>query len=207
MISILLPTVRPALVLRALASIPAACGDVPYEVIVVADFPRLPEVADLPVRWIERERRGVIDAMAVAAAAAIGEYWFAFNDESVLEPGALQALAREASHLEILSPRHLPPFPFQYYGRPFAPFPFVAADLVTVLGGLLDPVYKAFYADPDLGMRADAKGIPIRVVDDAIIHHDNNHDAIHYAHVAAYLAADRATFRSRWDHLGAFEDP
>jgi GT2 family glycosyltransferase len=206
-VSILLPTIRPGLAGRALGSIAAACVGLSYEVIVVADFPEPAPAPCLHMTWIQSDRRGVVDAVNRAEQQATGAYWFTFNDESVLEPGAIAALYREASPLEILTPRHVPPFRFEYYGRPFPPFPFVDRELLRVLGGLLDPAYRAFYADPDLGMRADKMGIPVRVVDDAVIHHANNHDANHWQAVDAYLNADRATFRSRWDHLGTFEDP
>lgn len=207
LISVLLPTIRPALADRALQSIPAACAGLSYEVIVVADFPP-PTLAPCPdVRWIVSDRRGVVDAVHVAEQHAHGDYWFTFNDESVLEPGALTTLYGAATPREILTPRHLPPFHFAYYGRLFAPFAFAARDTIAALGGLLDPIYHAFYADPDFSLRADARGIPVRIVQDAVIHHANQHDAAHWHSVDAYLTADRATFRARWDHLGRFEDP
>jgi len=213
-ISVLLPTIRPHLVGRAVGSIAPAAGSVSHEIIVVADFPTQALGAIRPAietqcRWIQRERRGVIDAVNVACAAAQGEYWFLFNDESWLERGSLERLYREAlaSPGAIVTPQHLPPFPFVYYGKPFAPFPFVHRDTVAQLGGLLDPAFKGFYADPDFSLRAHAAGVPIRTVHDAILRHANRHDAPHEQMVSDYLLADRATFRSRWDHLGEFADP
>lgn len=215
MISVLLPTIRPHLIRRAYDSIAPAAEGVAHEILVVADFGLIdvfnrdfPASLNMPMRWIVSERKGVADAMKLATDAARGEYLFAFNDESVLEPGALRTLYQEAERHpgEVLTPRHLPPFDFRYYGLPFAPFPFVHRDIVKRLGGLFDPAYKCFYADPDFSMRAHAAGVPIRVVDAVLVHH-NNHDDAHQMNMSAHLEADRALFRSRWDYLGPFHDP
>lgn len=205
-ISILLPTVRPHLVRRCLGSLQAAAAGVPYQVVVIADFGPEPIESGL---WLVRARQGVVDAMNAGAPFATGAYLFAFNDESVLEPGALRALYDEAEATpdQILSPRHEPCYRFEYYGRPFVPFPFAHRDLIVRLGGLLDPRYRAFYADPDFCLRAHEAGVPIRTIDRAVARHWNNGaDPAHVASVAAYHAQDRATFQQRWAHLGAFHE-
>jgi len=214
LISVLLPTIRQDRFRRSFDSIHPAAGTVPYEVIIVADFES--EALDcvapekhLHCRWIVRERRGVVDAVNAAYQAARGEYLFLFNDESILEPGALEFLYDAAVERPgtIVSPLHLPAFPFVYYGQPFVPFPFAHRDTFAQLGGMLDPAYKGFYADPDLSLRAHARGVPIHTVETAILHHTNVHDERHHEALGRYFERDRATFRARWDHLGAFADP
>jgi len=206
MISVLLPTIRPHIFERAWASIERACWHVPYEVIIVADFgPK-----DLPkTTWLIRERRGVIDAMHLACLEATGDFLFTLNDESVLDDGALECLYHHAlaNPGRVLSPYHHPQFHFSYYGKDFAAFPFVHRDVVKRLGGLLDPAYKAFYADPDFSLRAHAAGVPVEVVPAANIRHFNKDDDVHRMNVGQYFETDRALFRSRWDHLGEFRDP
>lgn len=201
-VSVLLPTVRPHLLQRSLASIGPAAGALRYEVIVVADFEE-PPVNDPYVTWVQRPRRGVVDALIAAHDVSQGEYIFSFNDESQLEALALQRLFDVAVECPrtLLTPRHIPKFPFFYYGLPFAPFPFASRRLISALGGLVDPAYRAFYSDPDLSMRAHAAGVPVQVVEDAVIHHANHHDKAHVDAVNAYVDADRATFRAKWDHL------
>jgi len=206
-ISVLLPTVRPALAQTALASIDAAAAGTPYEVIVVADFS--PETApDERVHWIAQERQGVIAAVNRAYADATGDFVFLFCDESTPAPGALRALRDEAERqpMALLTPRHDPPYTFVYYGFPFAPFPFAHRDLIARLGGLLDPAYKCFYADPDLGMRAHAHDVPVVTVEQAVIHHYNGHDDAKVQNLRQYFAADQAVFKARWAHLGEFCD-
>lgn len=214
MISILLPTIRPQAFMPSFESLRLAAAHVPYEIIIVADFAAEAlhchdPYHHLHCRWIESERRGVVDAVNVAYAAARGTHIFLFNDQSILEPEALDTLYEESRKTpeQIVSPKHLPEFNFAYYGLPFVPFPFARKALLDGLGGLLDPAYKGFYADPDLSMRAHAKAVPLRVVPEAVLWHCNEHDAPHQASVRQYLDADRATFRARWDHLGRFIDP
>lgn len=206
MISILLPSIRPNRLPFAMASIPAAAENVDYEVIVVADFG--PE--EYPhTRWIVEPRQGVIRAIQTAYKTSQGEYVFVMNDESTLDAGALRSLyyAALSDPWRVLSPYHIPQFNFVYYGLPFAAFPFVRRDLVEHLGGLFDPAYKGFYADPDFSMRAHAKRIPVEVLHSATIRHFNRRDPEHQDRVNAYFANDQALFRTRWDHLGEFRDP
>ena len=206
LISIILPTVRPALIVDCLASLTAAASLVPpTEIIVVADFE--PPIEHQP--WILRDRRGPIDAIHLGYQAARGDYVFVTNDEARLEVDALLLLYQDAVMIpgRLLSPTHLPPFPFAYYGRPFVPFPFAHRDVFDALGGLFDPAFKAFYADPDLSMRAHAAGVPVHVVASAAIHHHNGTDGPKEQNWMAYIDRDRAVFRARWDHLGAFRDP
>lgn len=214
MISILLTTIRPHLIERCFASIRPACGRVPYEVVVVADFDPFNlagfDLSELErCTWMMRERAGVVVAVNQACTMARGTHWFLFNDESTLDAGSLETLYCQAKRepRALLGPQHMPPFGFEYYRRPFQPFPFAHRDLYAELGGVFDPAYRSFYADPDLSMRAHAHGVPVRSVDGAVIRHCNAHDFAHSMNVSAYLDGDRATFRSRWDHLGTFADP
>lgn len=207
LISVLLPTIRPHLLPACLQSLWRAAARVPCEVVVVADFaaPRA-----FPYTWLERPRAGVVDALTAASAVARGDYLFSFNDESTLDPGALDILYDEALKApnDLLTPTHLPPFGFVYYGLPFAPFPFASRALIERLGGIADPAYGSFYSDPDLSMRAHAQGVPVRVVDGAVIRHANDQAAMgHQENITNYLAADRDVFRARWAHLGELVDP
>jgi len=221
-VSVLLPTVRPDLYKQAVASVGPAAEEVTYEVVVVADFvgpepnitgSGLDRRIDLtykdPVsQWIISGRRGPVEAVNIAAKWASGEYLFLLNDEATLSAGALARLYHSAicQPDAIFSPIHRPPYKFTYYNKPFVPFPFAHRDVFAKLGGLLDPAYKAFYADPDLGLRADAAGVALRTIDGSVITHHNGHDEAKQANVSQYMALDQRTFRDRWDHLGEFHD-
>lgn len=196
-VSVLLPTIRPSHVARVLAGLQLAAGDLPLEVVVIADFP---SPGHQP--WIVRPRAGVVDAVQAGVVAATGRYLFVTNDETQYEPGMLRLLydAAEARPGCLWSPQHLPPFQFVYYDRPFAPFPFAHRDVFAQIGGVLDPVYGAFYADPDLSLRAHRAGVPVVQLDAAKIYHSNETSrADHRAAVAQHFERDRQTFRARWD--------
>ena len=208
LISVLLPTVRPNSFQRSVDSIGPAVDGLSHEVIIVADFWLSSMSGPRKTRWIGRERRGPVHAVNEAVKFALGEYWFLFNDEAVLEPGALNMLYRASIDEPgaLFAPVHSPPYTFQYYGKPFVPFPFAHRGVFTKLGGLLDGAYRAFYADPDLGLRAHAAGVAIRTVEGSVIRHYNGHDEAKQGNVSQYMALDQRTFRDRWDHLGEFHD-
>lgn len=206
---------RPHLIERSFRSIHAAAAGVDYEVVVVADYdPEAlagvePEFLE-HCHWVVRERNGIVDALNLAMLAASGDYVFSYNDESTLHPRALRHLHEQAvrTPYTLLTPKHVPHYVFQYYGLPFAPFPFATRELIAMLGGIADPAFKVFYADPDLSLRAHAARIPVRVVEHAIIHHHQNvADPAFQQNYSKFRKQDCQTFRQKWDHLGAFRDP
>lgn len=213
MISVLLPTVRPARAAHAVGNLLSHSRDVPLEIIVVSDF-TAESVGVYPgesgcVKWYVRGRKGVIDAINVAYGVSTGDVIFLTNDQTTCRPDCLRLLhdAGMARPDVLWTPRHEPYYPFYYYGKFFAAFPCAHRSLVTKLGHFLDPVYRAFYADPDLSMRAYAAGVPIDEVVGATIDHHNTMDDTSRSAREAYLLEDRETFRARWDYLGDFRDP
>ena len=213
MISVLLPTVRPERFMQSLLSVAPAAGRVPYEVVVVADFADSwlgcnDPLHHLRCRWVKQVRVGPIEAINEGLRRSRGTYVFVMNDESVLEVDALELLYDEAVKRprRVYAPMHLPAYTFTYFGLPFVPFPFMHRDLVTMLGGLFDPAYRAFYADPDLGMRAHQLQVPLVTVEAAVIHHHNGDDEAKRRNWDQFFSLDQATFRARWGHLGEFHD-
>lgn len=213
LVSILLPTVRPDLARQSLAAMNEACEGAACEVVVVADFPldifgNSLSALTMPLIWIKRERRGTVDAANAALKHARGEWVFLTNDETIIQPGAVKAMLAVAwtSHYCLWAPQHVPAYTFQYFGKPFVPFPFVHKDLLAQVGGLFDPAYKCFYADPDLSLRVYDKGFSVQTIDGAAVHHANGQDEAKLLNMQQYMAGDQATFRARWSHLGEFCD-
>lgn len=214
MISILLPTIRPANIMDTLLNLSYA-NKGEYEIIVVADFPAPAYIKDDPrIFWVfENHRQGPVDAVNKAFLLAQGEYVFVMNDESKLEVGALDLLKNryEINTLQLLTPKHIPYFPFIYYGKIFAAFPFMNRRTLQVLNNdefVFDPTYKAFYADPDLSLRAYENNIPVHIIEEAILIHNNDwHEEGHQDNVKKYLNHDQEVFKNRWSHLGEFKDP
>lgn len=206
MISVILPTIRPSLIDDCLHNINDAAGDCGHEVVVVADFE--PGGYSGFNRWIVRDRKGVVDAINVGYAHCEGDYIFLTNDETSYGPSAIKLLheAVQSRPMSLMYPRHEPYFNFVYYDKVFAPFPCAARDVFESLGGFFDPRYYAFYADPDLSLRAYAAGIPLEQIDDAVIYHKNRRRADNIDTIEKYRAIDQQLFRERWAHLGEFRD-
>lgn len=216
MISVILPSVRANRLDSCLISVLEASEKEDVEVVLVTDYwiPLGSElIKKLNIKWIcDEERKGVVDAINKGVAIAGGDYLFSLSDEAALSRGAFKRLKSDSKLYGdnvLLTPTHVPYFPFFYYNLPFAPFPFCHRSVIDKAGGVfIDPEYKAFYADPDLGMRAWASGVPVISCAGAFIDHPNDMSCpAHIHNVNAYLEHDRAIFRSRWDHLGEFRDP
>lgn len=159
-ISLLLPSVRPALAAQCLASIRATAEGCDYEVIVVGPF----AVAGADVRWVEMtERRGVAVAQQAALAASSGELVVALSDYLLPRPGWLASLVHALEAVGdapvVLSPfwanaiRGQPAFGF-VFGLHYAYFPSASRRTIERIGGWYDEAYVSEYCDCDIGLRA-----------------------------------------------------
>jgi glycosyltransferase involved in cell wall biosynthesis len=205
-LSILLPSLRPHELTGCLPALHAAADGLDYELVVISDA----ELSDAHPRTrciIEAAPEGPIHATLTGLTAARGDYLFTCSDEDRLQPRSLfkmhvrAELARKLGTHAIHCPWFPNAGPWQYYGRTFAPWPFIHKDLAKQLGGLFDPAYHAHYADPDLGMRAAEAHVGIRLHDDLTLAHPNPHDDLHLRNHARWFDADERVFRSKWAHL------
>lgn len=212
MITVVLPSVRPHNIERAVNSITKACQREQLELIIVADFVNEELSKRNDILWIHnKERGGVITAMNEGLGYARGDYLFCTTDEAVITENGLDNLKDfcvENNDNILTCPRHIPYYPFYYYKKFFAAFPFAHRSLIEKIGGFFDPAYKSFYADPDLSMRAYQHGIEVKECRwVAVVHHNNMQCQAHKHNVSTYVEADREFFKQRWAHLGEFIDP
>lgn len=217
MISVILPSIRRHLINNCVQSILNATSKQSQhdlEIICICDYAPTHYIAALSpiITWLFNvERKGVVDANIKGYNAAQGDYVMTISDEAKLYPGSLdhlEAFCKKHDNNVLTSPAHIPYFPFFYYGKWFAPFPFAHRSVIEKVGGLFLPEYKCFYADPDLSLRAYENGVPVLECDNAMIHHPNDMACVAHQHnVKAYVEADRETFKKRWTHLGEFKDP
>ena len=217
MITVILPTIRPELYFNTLKSI--SRNKTSIETIVVADFEYGASMLPPSVKWIHApEKKGVIDAINKGYAQAQGDYIFTLNDESLLHPHALDNLelfCKGHQDRVLASPVHIPAYPFYYYKRWFAPFPFAHRNLIEACaahwnneGTFFDPAYENFYADPDLSMKAYEMNFEVLECPDAVIVHSNDiNRKDHKENVEKSCKEDRETFKKRWSFLGTFVDP
>jgi len=182
-----------------------AQSPVEFETIIISPFK--PIHCDTWVK--EEEPEGTVRAINRGFAAALGEWVVVFCDEVMPRQGWADNMLRVMRH----HPQGMgafsvvPHFDFKYFGKEFSPFMFIRRERAIELGGLLDPAYHAFYADPDLSMRLYEAGGQVIHVNESVLEFYNVHDHNHAMNVSRYLKQDRETFQKRWDHLGELIDP
>ena len=91
-----------------------------------------------------------------------------------------------------------------YFGLMFAPFPFLHRDTIEALGGLYDPIYKSFFADPDLSLRCWAAGGEVSRWPAARLNHRHIKDKIHMRAYNKNFEKDQDTFIQRWGYLSQY---
>ena len=210
MLSVLLPSIRPNLIKDVITNLLEA-SQRDLEIIIVADHLPIFQL-NSKVKWYTQERGGTVPAINLAYQMSQGEYIFLMNDESVIQKNGLDVLEDFAKDkIALITPKHLPFFPFYYYHKLFAAFPFVnRKDLKQITGGefFFNPELHSFYADPDQSMRAWEKNIPVIECDKVILQHTNNWSREDtQSNIKNYFQLDREIFRKRWDYLGPFNDP
>lgn len=212
LVSVLLPSIRPDLFRIRMAEYARLDLPGPCEVVVVSDGMALdvsPPQPMLTIKHLTQARQGNVPATNLAFQNAEGRYVYATNDECELDPQIFHALIAASDtqgEQALLSTTQEPYCSNDYYGVFFANCPFGLRSFFTELNGadtFFDPVYRCFYADPDLSLRAHAVGITVTKVADAhCTHHCVPNADGHTANHHAYYQQDRHTFSTRWAHLG-----
>jgi len=207
-LSILLPSLRPDAVARKVKEFSETNTDVDYELIVVSPF----DVQGDRVRHIpEKERNGVIYAINQAYAHSSARYIVLWSDDAIPEPGCLR---------NILNFVKQKPVPFlasfrrrgrdgkeheqwAVYGKLYAGWLCADRETFNLVGGLFNPEYKNYWADPDLSLRVwEYKG-EVLVCDDAWINVEQIDDQVKKDNLKSSFSKDTETFFSHWhDKLG-----
>jgi len=209
MVSVIIPSIRPINLEQTIARLLAGQEGADFEIVTVTDF----EVYPLPDRVvsIRSERLGCIDAICKAESRASGEYIIVLSDQSYISDNGLQQMEEYSKKMRdtvIISQHTVPESKLEYYGKYFAPYPFVHRSIIQQLGGLFLPIYKSFYADPDFSMRAHEDGIAIHKLNYIdIIRPAGMSYSHHKENFNKYVEADRETFKNRWSKFGEFKEP
>ncbi len=203
MISVLLPTLRPQLIHKAIDTLLSGTIN-GIEIIVIADF-ECPENMPAEVKWHIQERLGIVAAINYAYTLAKGDYIFDTNDDCLIAPGALDEMvkfSKEHNDNILITPQVYQGGIYAYYGKRFAPFPFAHRSVFERINGgqgwCLDPAYHAFYSDPDISMQGWAKGIRTEECPTAIIHGNSYIDEVNRDNHSKYRDADEKVFSDRY---------
>ena len=215
LVSILLPSIRPEqfrIRMREYANLelPGPC-----EVVVVTDVPERFDTSVQPqpmltIKHLTQPRLGNVPATNLAFEHAEGHFVVATNDEVEFDVHSIGALVKAADELKnldtIFSFTQTPYCSNDYYGVFFANCPFGRRSFFKYLNQgnyFFDPIYRCFYADPDLALKAHALGLDVVLVPEArCTHHCVPGADGHAANANAYYHNDRQTFITRWAHLG-----
>jgi len=213
MISIIIPTIRKNQIKECLDQIIATTHGIEYEMIVVSPY-------EVPVfkntKWLRECRlEGVNRAVEKGFAIAQGEYIMTLSDEDRFTDGYLRTMFDHVDphkgELFIgnpglfggVGPSVRPAI--GYFGLMFAPFPFLHRDTIEALGGLYDPIFKSFFADPDLSLRCWAQGGIVSRCPEARLYHRHIEDKIHTRAYNKNFLKDESTFIKRWDFLDRYQ--
>jgi hypothetical protein len=205
-VSIIIPSLRKDRLMECMVNVLAHSKGVDYEMVIISPFTP-PFFWDGKVVWVNEEKaEGVMHAVESGVQKATGEYITTVTDEAIVQYAWLDNMLRfmEGKKGVLGSFKVIPPYPFYYYGRYFAPFPFIHRDLLRRVGMFYDTKYKAFYADPDLSMRVWDVGGTVEECPDALIESKYYNDGVHSNNVNKYHAKDKETFINTWSKWGEF---
>lgn len=202
-ISILLPSIRPELARRRIEEFATVAAAVDYEIVLVSPFTvENPRVVHVP----ELERRGVMHAMNVAYRAASGHHIVLWSDDARPMAGALENILRYVG-------RHPAPMlagfrlrdasgreseQWSVYGRLYVGWLCAAKETIDAAGGLFDPAFRNYWADPDLSLRMYEIGGQVVVCPDAWIEVEQVDDKVKQTNLSASFSRDTETFFRKW---------
>lgn len=202
-ISILLPSLRPEAAARVVKDFSLTNSAADYEIIVVSPFKVNGEKV---VHIFEKERRGVMFAMNQAYKVATGEYIVGWSDDALPENDCLEHIVDFVqSHdglfiagfrLRNIKGKELEQW--NIYGKLHACWFCVPRKTLDAVGGLFDPAYKNFWADPDLSMRVWDQEGEVGLCPNAWITVAQIDDKVKADNLNSSFDADAAFFFDRW---------
>jgi len=203
LVSVLLPSIRQDSARRVVELFDQTQGAFDYEIVLVSPFEILhPRVVNV----LETERGGVVRAMGAALAAAASEHIVLWSDDALPAPGCLEAIHRFVVDK---------PSPFvagfskrersgrvneqwSVYSKLYVGWLCASRRTIAEVGGLLDPVYKNYWSDPDFCMRIWDAGGSVAVCPDAWIEIDQIDDVVKSGNLSASFDLDTRVFFDRW---------
>lgn len=202
-LSILLPSLRPDAVQRKVEEFLSTNADVDYELVIVSPFDMRGErVVHVP----ETERRGVIHAINEAYRHAKGEYIVLWSDDATPENGCLRHMldlvrTKEAPFLASFRRRDTSgkeAEQWAVYGKLYAGWLCASRRTFDLVGGLFEPSFKNYWADPDLSLRVWQKGGKVEVCRDAWIGVEQIDDQVKSENLSSSFDKDTEVFFDRW---------
>lgn len=206
-VSIILPSLRRRAVLKRIREFAVTNRSVDYEIIVVSPF--LAE-GDRVVHVYESEPLGCIHAHDSAYRNSQGGYIVPWADDTSPTKDCLANMVEFVrgkglfiGSFRVKDRRGRELVQWAVYDRLYATFGCVSRKTIALIGGYYDPIYKSYWADPDLSLRLWERGGMVGVCPDAWIITEGVTDKITAENSKRYFLQDTTTFFNRWhDKLG-----
>lgn len=208
-LSIIIPSLRPQELAGCIKSIQNFTEDIDFEIIVISPFSPFDFGFDKRIVWVKRDQRdGVVAAVNAGYPHATGIWITTLSDEVRVMHGWAKNMIdflKDQKSLDVMGNfrvvEHGEHPQFLYYGMLFSIFPFLRKSLADKIGGLFDPAFGAFYADPDLGMRVWAACGKVVTCPNAFVFHPYRRDEINERSRLNHEEKDKETFIKRWGYL------
>ncbi len=167
-VSIILPSLRPEAVLQRIKEFSITNKDVDYEIVVVSPFTIK---QDRVVHIYEEKQLGTVHAHNIAYKNSSGEYVVWWADYTSPTTNCLSNMlsfikGRKEPFIGSFSVkdgrgRKIPRL--GVYGKLYACFGCASKNTINLIGGYFDSVYKCYWADPDMCLRAWQNGGKVKV--------------------------------------------
>jgi len=202
-VSVIMPSLRPQLVQQRIRDYAATSADISYELVVVSPF----EVKGANVKHVpEGEPKGTIYATNLGYQHSSGKIIVYTSDDVRPLPHALSNMARFlkrfpapfVSSFRMLTPDQREREQSSAYDLLYACWGALTRESIEKLGGLFDPIYRSYWADPDLSMRAWTHGGMVRVCPDAWLAFEGAEDDVKSKNMSQSHNQDMEAFLERW---------
>ncbi|AVT78134.1 hypothetical protein RPPS3_40720 [Rhodopseudomonas palustris] len=202
-VSILLPSIRPALARQRIDQFAKTATAVDYEIVVVSPFvvsgPRVVHVQEI-------ERRGVIHAMNEAYRHASAPIVLLWSDDARPLEGSLarmldfvlQQAEPALAGFRKRAPGGRESEQWSVYGHLYVGWLCASKASIEAAGGLFDPEFRNYWADPDLSLRIHEIGGRVAICPDAWLEIDQAADEVKQSNLSGSFEKDTETFFGKW---------
>jgi len=207
-ISVILPSIRLEEVLQRIKEFSITNQDSDYEIIVVSPFP----VKGDKVVHIAEEPLGCIHAHNTAYKNSSGKYIAYWGDRA---SPTTNCLSNMLNFVKSNTDPFIGSFRFKdsrggrerrqwtVYGKLYAAFGCASRNTINIIGGYFDPIFKAYWVDPDMCLRTWEHGGKVEICPNAWLEVNTFADQIAINNWGKYFDADKEAFFNRWhDKLG-----
>jgi len=202
-ISIILPSLREKLALETIKEFEITNKDFDYEIVIISPFPVKREKI---VHVFEEKPQGVSIAYNAGYKCSSGKYICWWSDDAFPTKGCLLNMV---NFLKTKKPPFIGAFgikdkkgiehpQWKAYGKLYACWGCASRETIEMVGGFFDPIYKCYFADPDLGLRVWEKGGRVEVCPDAWLISHGLMDKLREDNQIRYFEKDMNAFFDRW---------